>query len=125
MSGMRSFDSATTLTVSEGYDLTNQQYYSKRRCRCSCDFFNKKCTFRVWQILLFLFIIAVIIVLLGLLVAAYGPGNTDLKYSARSGTDSPGVVGKQISLVYQYLRLLNGFESGSIAKKESDPCKTC
>lgn len=99
MSGMRAFDSSTTLTVSEGYDLTNQQHYSKKRCRCSCNFLNKKCSFRVWQILLFLFIVAVIIALMGVLVAAYGPGNTDLKYSARSGTERPGVVGKQILLV--------------------------
>ncbi|KAL9951517.1 hypothetical protein ACROYT_G044192 [Oculina patagonica] len=88
---MQAFNSSTTLTVSEGYDLTNQQHYSKKRCRCSCDFMNKKCTLRVWQILLFLFIIPVIIALMGLLIAAYGPGNTDLKYSARSATDSPGV----------------------------------
>lgn len=100
MSGMRAFDSATTLTVSEGYDLTNQQHYSQRRCRCSSDFLFKRCTFRLWQILLFLFIVALIIALLGLLVAMFGPGNTDLKYSARSGTEAPGDGGKHISLVY-------------------------
>lgn len=91
MSGMRTFDSSTTLTVSEGYDLTNQQHYSKRRCRCSYDFLNKKCSFRVWHILLFLLIIALVIALMGLLLAMYGPGTTDLKYSARTGTDSPEV----------------------------------
>ncbi|KAJ7372524.1 hypothetical protein OS493_019033 [Desmophyllum pertusum] len=42
----------------------------------SCCF--KTCVFRVWQILLIVFIVA----LLCLLNAMFGPGNTDLKYSA-------------------------------------------
>lgn len=111
MSSLRTFDSATTLTVTEGYDVTKQEHYFKKRCSCSCcDCFHKRCTFRVWQVLLFLFIVAVIIAALGLLLAMFGPGNTDIKYSSRSGTDSPGVVGKQISLVYHYLRVLNGVQ---------------
>lgn len=39
-----------------------------------------------------LLIIALVLAFMGLLLAMYGPGTTDLKYSARSGTDSPGVV---------------------------------
>ena len=103
---MRAFDSSTTLTVSEGYDLTNQQHYAKRRCRCACNFLNKRCSFRVWHILLFLLILTLVIALMGLLLAMYGPGTTDLKYSASRGTDSPEVVGgKQVPLIlYQYLR---------------------
>ena len=42
--------------------------------------------------------LALIMALMGLLVAMYGPGTTNLKYSARSGTDSLGVVGEQVSL---------------------------
>lgn len=96
---MRAFDSSTTLTVSEGYDLTNQQHYSKRRCQCTCGVLNRKVTLRVWHILLFLLIVAAIIAVLGLLIAMYGPGNPELRYSARSATERPGGTGKQISLV--------------------------
>ena len=105
---MHSFDSATTLTITEeGYDVTKQQHYIKKRCECSCcDCFHKRCTFRVWQVLLFLFIILVIMAGLALLLAMFGPGSTDLKYYERqSGTDSPGVVGKlkHISLVWKWV----------------------
>lgn len=98
MSSLRTFDSATTLTVTEGYDVTKQEHYYKKRCSCSCcDWCHRRCTFRVWQILLFLFIVAVIIAGLALLLAMFGPGNTDLKYSASvAGTHSPDNTGKQI-----------------------------
>lgn len=85
------FDSTTRLTVSEGYDLANQQHYSKRRCRCRCNFLYKKCcSFRVWKVLMVLFLLVIIFALIALLLMRYGPGKTEL----RSGTDSPGGVGK-------------------------------
>ena len=40
--------------------------------------------------LLFLFIAAVLIAVLGLLTAMFGPGNTQLKYSTKTGTDASG-----------------------------------
>ena len=79
--GMRTFDSTTTLTVSEGYDLTNQQHYSKRRCQCACGALNRKVTFRVWHLLLFFFVILLIMLLVGVLAAMYGPREPNSKHS--------------------------------------------
>ena len=93
---MPQFDSTTTLTVSEGYDLTNQNHYSKWRCRCRCCNFlyRKCCSFRLWKVLLFLFILLLIFALILLLLMRYGPGRTALS----SGTDSPGGVGKVVHI---------------------------
>lgn len=76
---MKNFDSKTTLAICEGYDLEKQHHYVEKRCSF-CDCFHKKCTFRLWQVLVFLFSVATIIVLLGLLIAMFGPGNKELKY---------------------------------------------
>lgn len=70
---MQAFDNTTSMTVSEVYDLTKQKYYTKKRGQCACGFLNRKVSIRVWRILLFLFILLVLILLEGLLVAFYGP----------------------------------------------------
>ena len=80
-------DSQTTLTISEGYDLPTQQHYTKKKFSC-CDCFHRQCTFRLWQILVFLLVIAFIIAVMGLLIAMLGPGNTNLKYSKTSKSES-------------------------------------
>ena len=93
---MPQFDSTTTLTVSEGYDLTNQNHYSKWRCRCRCNFLYRKCcSFRLWKVLVFLFILLLIVALILLLLMRYGPGRTELS----SSTDSPGGVGKVVYIL--------------------------
>ena len=97
MSNIQTFDSSTTLRVcEEGYDMTKQEYYSKKRCTFSCcDCFHKKCAFRVWHILLFLFIIIVIIGALVVIIAMFGPARSpDMKYSKRIGSDTPEGVCK-------------------------------
>lgn len=78
---MPTFDSQATLTVSEGYDLRNQHHYSSRRC--GCDYFHTRWFFRVWQVLLFLLVVAVVITIMGLLIAMFGPGNRNLSYSKK------------------------------------------
>ncbi|KAJ7372522.1 hypothetical protein OS493_019031 [Desmophyllum pertusum] len=65
------------------------QTLSTENNECCCF---KKYKFRVWQILLIVFIVLVMIALLCLIIAMFGPGNTDLKYSAVVATDVPGVV---------------------------------
>ena len=75
-SKMRTFDSETALSISEGNDSSNQSH---------C--FHKKCTFRVWKVLVFSFSVVTVIVLLGFLIAMFGPGSKDLKYYPRSKTD--------------------------------------
>ncbi|XP_029184825.2 uncharacterized protein LOC114952918 [Acropora millepora] len=73
---MTTFDSETALSISEGNDSSNQSH---------C--FHKKCTFRVWKVLVFSFSVVTVIVLLGFLIAMFGPGSKDLKYYPRSKTD--------------------------------------
>ena len=73
---MKTFDSETALSISEGNDSSNQSH---------C--FHKKCTFRVWKVLVFSFSVVTVIVLLGFLIAMFGPGSKDLKYYPRSKTD--------------------------------------
>lgn len=75
-SKMKIFDSETALSISEGNDSSNQSH---------C--FHKKCTFRVWKVLVFSFSVVTVIVLLGFLIAMFGPGSKDLKYYPRSKTD--------------------------------------
>lgn len=70
---MQAFDNTSSMTVSEVYDLTQQKYYSKRRCQCACGFLNRKVSFRVWKILLFLLLLLMVILLEGILIAFYGP----------------------------------------------------
>ena len=98
MGSVRAFDSATTLTVCEGYDVTKQEHYFKKRCSC-CDCFYRRCTFRVWQVLLFLFVIAVIIAGLALVIAMFETGKLATKHSAIRETNSPDDTGKHVSLV--------------------------
>lgn len=95
MGSVRTFDSATTLTVCEGYDVTKQEHYFKKKCNC-CDCFHKRCTFRVWQVLLFLFIVAVVIAGLALIISMMDTGKIATKHSASTGTDCPDNRGKQI-----------------------------
>lgn len=86
---MTPMDSQTTLTISEGYDLPTQKRYTKKKFSC-CDCFHRQCTFRLWQILVFLLVIAFIIAVMGLLIAMLGPGNTNLKYSkSESKAENP------------------------------------
>lgn len=92
---MKNFDSKTTLAISEGYDLEKQHHYVEKRCSF-CDCFHKKCTFRLWQVLVFLFSVATIIVLLGLLIAMFGPGNKDLKYLKSKSNAARGNGGRLI-----------------------------
>lgn len=86
---MPTFDSQATLTVSEGYDLRNQHHYSSRRC--GCDYFHTRWAFRVWQVLLFLLVVAVVITIMGLLIAMFGPGNRNLSYSKKEAVVAPTV----------------------------------
>ena len=99
MGSVRTFDSATTLTVCEGcrYDVTKQEHYFKNRCSC-CDCFHRRCTFRVWQVLLFLFVVAVIIAGLALVIAMMETRRIATKHSALKETDSPDDTGKHVSL---------------------------
>ncbi|KAK2555026.1 Tryptophan 2-monooxygenase [Acropora cervicornis] len=92
---MKNFDSKTTLAISEGYDLEKQHHYVEKRCSF-CDCFHKKCTFRLWQVLVFLFSVATIIALLGLLIAMFGPGNKDLKYPKSKTTNARSAGGRLI-----------------------------
>lgn len=48
----------------------------------------------MWRMLLFLFIAAVLITVLGLVTAMFGPGNADSKYSKKTGTDALDNTGK-------------------------------
>lgn len=98
MGSVRTFDSSTTLTVCEGYDVTKQEHYFKKRCSC-CDCCHRRCTFRVWQVLLFLFVIAVIIAGLALIIAFFEDGTIATKLCAIKKADSPGDTGKHVSLV--------------------------
>ena len=84
MSNIPTFDSE------EGYDVTKQEYYSKKRCTFSCrDCFHKKYTFRLWHILLFLFIMIVIIGTLAVIIAMFSPARgPDMKYSNKIGSDT-------------------------------------
>lgn len=84
---MSKFDSQATLSVSEGYDLTTQHHYVNR-----CEFFHKECSFRIWQVILFLLMLAAIVIVMGLLIAMFGPGNTNLKYSKKEAVDAPTVA---------------------------------
>lgn len=86
---MPKFDSQATLTVSEGYDLKNQHHYFSRRC--GCDYFHTRVSFRVWQVLLFLLVVAVVITIMGLLIAMFGPGNRNLSYSKKEAIVAPTV----------------------------------
>ena len=97
MGSVRTFDRATTLTVCEGNDVTKQEHYFKKRCN-RCDCFHKRCTFGAWQVLLFLFIVAVIIAGLALVIAMMETGKIATKHSAIIGTESPDDKGKQIEL---------------------------
>ena len=96
MGSVRPFDSATTLTVCEGYDVTKQEHHFKKRFNCSDCFHYKRCTFRVWQVLLFLFIVAVTIAGLALVIAMMETGKIATKHSAITETESPDDKGKQI-----------------------------
>ena len=88
-------DSATTLTVCEGDNVTKQEHYFKKRCN-RCDCFHRRCTFRVWQVLLFLFVTAVIIAGLVLVIAMMETGKIATKHSVITGeSDSPDDTGKQ------------------------------
>ena len=96
---MSRFDSQTTLSVSEGYDLTRQHHYVNR-----CEFFHKKCSFRIWQVILFLLMLAAIIIVMSLLIAMFGPGNTNLKYSKKEAIHAPTVAidGGKLTFVLLY-----------------------
>jgi len=65
MDSVRTFDSATTLTICEGCDVKKPERIFKKRCNC-CDCFRRTSSFRVWQILLVLLVIAIIFAGLGL-----------------------------------------------------------
>ena len=80
---MKVFNSESTFTLTEGNDMEKQRPYTSCPC-CGC--LHRKRTFRVWQILLFLFVVIGIIVLLCFLIAMFGPGNTELKYRSPQRT---------------------------------------
>ena len=91
MSNMNKFDSKTILIISEGYDLKNQEHYVYKKCGL-CDCFHETCSFRVWKVLVFLLVVAAIMTVMGLLIAMFGPGNTDLRYSEKESKVAPTVV---------------------------------
>ena len=53
---------------------------------------HKKWSFRRWQVLLFFLVLAVIVIVMGLLIAMFGPGNPNLEYSAKRGKDATTVA---------------------------------
>ena len=66
---------------------------------------HKKWSFRRWQVLLFFLVLAVIVIVMGLLIAMFGPGNTDLKYSeTKKGKDVTTVAingaGSLVHIIY-------------------------
>ena len=101
MDSVRTFDSEATLTVCEGYDVTEETRAFKRRGNCSCfNCFRRRCSFRVCQIFVFLFIVMIIIPGLGLV--------TFRTAHTKSIRSSPGKealprskAGKQISLIFR------------------------
>jgi len=99
MSSERTFDSATSLTVCEEYDVTNQGDCFKKRCSC-CECFRRGSTFRVsWHVLLFLFMIVIIIAGLVLVIGMLATGKIATKRSSGArGTDSPDDPGKHFHL---------------------------
>ena len=56
---------------------------------------------------MFLLVLAAIIVVMGLLIAMFGPGNTNLKYSEKEALDGPTVVinGGKLTFVLFSIRL--------------------
>ena len=79
---MPNYDSQATLTVAEGYDLTKKRHYVKKRCDC-CECFHRTCSFRAWKVIVFLLVVAVTMAVMGLLIAMFGPGNKNLRYSEK------------------------------------------
>ena len=85
MSNIPTFDSE------EGYDVTKQEYYSKKRCTfLCCDCFHKKIYISPVAYSAFLFIIIVIIGALAVIIAMFSPARgPDMKYSNKIGSDTP------------------------------------
>lgn len=98
MSDMPKFDSQATLTVTEGYDFTKQEHYIKKKCS-ACDCFHRRCTFRVWQVIVILLVVAFIIAVMGVLLAMFGPGNSNLRYSEKQAIVAPTERGEGKSLI--------------------------
>ena len=71
-SNMTVFNGESTFTLTEGYDMENQRPYTSCAC-CGC--LRRRRTFRVWQILLFLFVVIGIIAVLCFLIV-----NREFKY---------------------------------------------
>ena len=84
-------DGQATFTVFEDYELNMQRHHMNRTC--GKHFFRMRLSFRVWQVLLFLLGVAVIIAIMGLLIAMFGPGNTNLRYSKKEAIVAPTVEG--------------------------------
>ena len=78
-----------TMEISEGYSLTTQS----DSCRGKCPAFS-------WRWVLCVAVVVVLMVLLGILVAMFGPGSTDLKYHDRkdcTGINSSVTQGNFVS----------------------------
>ena len=98
MDSVRTFDSEATLTVCEGYDVTEETRAFKRRGNCSCfNCFRRRCSFRVCQIFVFLFIVMIIIPGLGLVT--FRTAHT--KSISSPGKEASWSPGKQISLIFR------------------------
>ena len=111
MDSMRTFDSEATLTVCEGYDVTEETRAFKKRCNFSCwNCFRRRCSFRVCQIFLFLFLIVIIIPGLGLVV--FRTGRTE---SSR-GRDLHSTAGKWSPFIQEPVFV----EYSSVTKQKVD-----
>lgn len=82
---MSEFASKAAFSVVEGSDPEISRGQNRRH---GFDSFHNKCSFERWQVLLFFVVSAVIVIVMCLLIAMFGPGNTNLKYSEKKGKDT-------------------------------------
>ena len=86
ISNMPKFAGNAAFCVVEGCDPETSRGQNRRY---GCDCFHKKCSFSRWQVVLFLLVLAVIIIVMGLLIAMFEPGNKNLKYSEKEAIVAP------------------------------------
>ena len=83
---MPEFTSKAAFSVVEGSDPDPEI------SRGQNDFWHTRWSFQRWQVLLFFLVLAVIVIVMCLLIAMFGPGNPNLKYSAKRGKDATTVA---------------------------------
>ena len=83
---MPEFASKAAFSVVEGSDP------DREISRGQNDFWHTRWSFQRWQVLLFFLVLLVIVIVMCLLIAMFGPGNPNLKYSAKRGKDATTVA---------------------------------